>query len=465
MVSTICKGLIYALFFKCGKDKALTAILDYEIKVSFALKFITLSTLFYNIFLRLYSAGIKLAGFWNPKAKLWVKGRKELFDRLNMALPTLSSGPTIWMHCASLGEFEQGRPLLENIRANYSQYKIILTFFSPSGYEIVKKDHKAFADLVVYMPTDSAANAKKFITLVKPSLVLWVKYEFWYYHLAELKRQGIAVLFVSALFRKEQPFFKWYGGLWRKMLGSFTHFFVQNDESKVLLRTINITNNVTVTGDTRFDRVISIADKFEPLPLIEKFCAESKVIVAGSTWEDDEAELTHYAKLHPEIKFIIAPHEIDEENLQNLQKEFPRSLFYSQLVSCEYEIQNLQPPNCLIINNIGMLSRLYAYADITYVGGGFGDGIHNVLEAAVYGKPVIHGPEYKKYFEAVELVESSAGICINNALELEKILDELLNNREELTKRGNAAKEYVYSKAGSTNKILNYIYENRLLTR
>lgn len=365
------------------------------------------------------------------------------------------------MHCASLGEFEQGRPLLEAIRAEYPSIIIVLTFFSPSGYEI-RKDYKG-ADYIFYLPMDGMFNAKKMVDVINPSLVLWVKYEYWYYYLNEFKRRNIPVLMVSGIYREDQAFFKWYGAIWKKMLECFTWFFVQNENSKVLLNELGFSNNVSIAGDTRFDRVIEIAEKFEPLPLIEKFCGISKVVVAGSTWEEDEAEWTHYVKAHPQVKFIIAPHEIDSENLKDVKKEFPNSIFYSELKTLTDEIDN--NIHVLIVDNIGMLSKLYRYAHITFVGGGFDDdGIHNVLEAAVYGKPVIYGPNYEKFSEAIELIECGAGICINNALELEKIMGELWHNENLLKEKSEAAKKYVYSKAGATKKIMEYIQANRLLT-
>ncbi len=362
------------------------------------------------------------------------------------------------MHCASLGEFEQGRPVIENIKNQYPQVKIVLSFFSPSGYEVQK--NYAGADDVFYLPIDSKANAKKVVAAINPSLVLWVKYEYWFYYLEELKQQNIPLLLVSGIFRKSQPFFKWYGTSWQKALACFSHFFVQDSSSQNLLAGIGINKNVTVNGDTRFDRVIEIAEKFEPILLIKEYCGESKVIVAGSTWEDDEAELIHYVKANPQIKFIIAPHEIDADNLKDVQKEFAGSIFYSELLTT----QSLNS-NVLIIDNVGMLSRLYQYADITYVGGGFGDdGVHNVLEAAVYGKPVIYGPEFEKFKEAIELTDCGGGFSISTALELEKVLTELWENEQVLKMAGEAAKNYVYSNSGASKKIMDYIQENRLLT-
>jgi 3-deoxy-D-manno-octulosonic-acid transferase len=414
-----------------------------------------LSTFFYSIFLWLFRFGVRLLSIWNPKAKLWLTGRKNF--------PVIDGGksgvPVVWMHCASLGEFEQGRPVLESVKNTYPNATIILTFFSPSGYE-VQKNYKG-ADHVFYLPIDSAANAKKFIDAINPTLVLWVKYEYWFYYLNELKQRKIPTLLISGIFRKQQPFFKWYGGIWKKALGAFTHFFVQNEASVKLLASIGITENVTISGDTRFDRVIAIAEKFEPVAGIEKFCGDSKVIVAGSTWEDDEAELVHYVKANPQIKFIIAPHEIGVDNLKDVQKEFPNAIFYSELLHLQ---EKGIASNCLIIDNIGMLSRLYHYATITYVGGAFGEGLHNILEAAVYGKPVLFGPDYEKFAEAIDLVECMAAIPINNALELEEELTFLLTNADELAAASAEAKNYVYAKKGATEKISEFIYAKRLLT-
>jgi 3-deoxy-D-manno-octulosonic-acid transferase len=432
-----------------------------------------LSLFLYNVFLLLYRAGISFASLVNPKAKQWITGRKKIFNKISAEVQP--GKPLIWMHCASLGEFEQGRPLLEKIKTIYPGYKLLITFFSPSGYEIVK-NYKG-ADHIFYLPIDSPGNAKKFIELINPSLVLWIKYEYWYYYLRHLKQKNIPVLLVTAVFRRDMPIFKWYGDFWKKMLHSFSHFFVQNQRSKKILSSIISDDLISVSGDTRFDRVIAIAEKFEEIPGIEAFCEGSKVIVAGSTWEDDEAEWTHYVKSHPELKFIIAPHEIDKENLKDVKKQFPNSLFYSAWIGQLGEIATAQKTstragekrsqtvNCLLIDSIGLLSRLYRYADITYVGGGFGfDGLHNILEAAVYGKPVIFGPEYEKNFEAIELLSTGGGIAIESALDLEKTLQELLPDADEIKIKGEAAKNYVYSNAGATERIFGYIQAKRLLT-
>jgi len=411
-----------------------------------------------------------------------------------------AQGRVIWMHCSSLGEFEQGRPVLEGLRRESPGCRIVLSFFSPSGYE-TKKDYKG-ADHIFYLPLDSPGNARQFIDLVKPDLVLWVKYDYWYYFLAELKKRKIPVLLISGIFRADQPFFRWYGRLHRYMLECFTHLFVQTEASRVLLEKLRLVEQVSVSGDTRFDRVIEIAEGGAPLPVIEAFCASQPVVVAGSTWEEDEEELDHYANTHPEIRFIVAPHEIAEDRLREVERLFRHAVRYSVLAGAAAGGTGVggaaiggagaaiggtgaaakagsggggvrsggtpagwPEPNVLIIDNIGMLSSLYRYATITYVGGGFGDdGVHNVLEAAVYGKPVVFGPVIEKYIEAVELTESGGGLIIDSALEAEKVFNRLLQDPQECREIGEASRNYVHSKKGATGRIILYIQEKRLLT-
>jgi 3-deoxy-D-manno-octulosonic-acid transferase len=443
-----------------------------------------MSIIFYHVFLLLYKTGIRLIAPWNPKAKLWLEGRRGLFERMRGELEPRKGGrPVIWMHCASLGEFEQGRPVIEGLRRMLPECRIVLTFFSPSGY--TTKKNYAGADHVFYLPLDSPRNARSFIDLVQPDLVLWVKYDYWYYFLVELKKRKIPTLLISGIFRPDQPFFRWYGRLHRYMLECFTHLFVQTEASRLLLERLRLTNHVTVNGDTRFDRVIGIAEagEREPLPLIAAFCGNAAVIVAGSTWEEDEEELDHFANTHPEMRFIVAPHEIGEDRMREIERLFRHAVRYSvwekgggmagssgsrptgKGAAGSAGLGSWPEPNVLIIDNIGMLSRLYRYATIAYVGGGFGDdGVHNVLEAAVYGKPVVFGPVIEKYIEAVELVEGGGGLIIDSALEAEKVFNRLLKNPEECREAGAAARDYVYSKRGATEKIINYIYENRLLT-
>jgi 3-deoxy-D-manno-octulosonic-acid transferase len=465
------------------------------------------SIIFYHVFLWVYRMGIGLISPWNRKARSWLEGRKGLFDRMRGELGAASDElgaasderraasdelrdqkyPVIWMHCSSLGEFEQGRPVLERLRAAAPACKIIVSFFSPSGFE-ARKNYPG-ADHVFYLPLDSKKHARRFIDLVKPDLVIWIKYDYWYYFLVELKKRKIPTLLVSGVFRPDQPFFKWWGRLHRYMLECFTHLFVQTDVSRQLLATIGFNGNVSVSGDTRFDRVIEIAENRESLLPIEAFCQDHRVIVAGSTWEEDEEELDHYANTHPELRFIIAPHEIEEARLREVEQLFRNRIRYSEWVAGDelratsYELQAAsyklqggskerrgvggQPaPNVLIIDNIGMLSRLYQYATITYVGGGFGDdGVHNVLEAAVYGRPVIFGPVIEKYIEAVELTECGGGIVIDSALEAESVFNRLLNNAEELRQAGEASRNYVYSRRGATDLILQYIVRSGWLAR
>ncbi|NDE09589.1 MAG: 3-deoxy-D-manno-octulosonic acid transferase [Chitinophagia bacterium] len=418
-----------------------------------------MSKLFYELFLLLYAIAFRIAALFNTKARLGLQGRKNIFSTIQANLPP-SSNQVVWMHCSSVGEFEQGRPLVESLKKNYPSISITITFFSASGYEATKNYEGA--DQIYYLPFDGASNAKKMVELLNPSLVIWIKYEFWYHYLHELKSRKIPVLLISGIFRNSQPFFKWYGSLWKEMLASFTYFFVQNESSLKLLSSIAINNNVIITGDTRFDRVIEIAEKFEPISIIEKYCKNNRVIVAGSTWEEDETELIHYIKANPAIKFIIAPHETDQGNIQQMMKVFPNALLYTDLTNALVEQREIN--NLLIIDNVGMLSRLYHYASITYVGGGFGaDGVHNVLEAAVYGKPVIFGPEYKKYAEAIGLVESGGGIPIKNALELESVLNLLWEQEDVLKKKGIASKKFVFANAGASKKIIQFVQENRLL--
>jgi 3-deoxy-D-manno-octulosonic-acid transferase len=425
--------------------------------------------LLYNLFLTLYAWGIKLASLWNPKARKWVKGRMGILTTINNSFKNQSNSnhaTTVWMHCASLGEFEQGRPLLEALKHNHSKVKIVLTFFSPSGYEVMKAYDGA--DFIFYLPMDSPGHAKKFLDAVNPTLVLWVKYEYWFYYLKELKNRQIPTMLVSGIFRKNQPFFKWYGAFWRKMLGSFTHFFLQNEASIKLLGDLGFNDNITLTGDTRYDRVLEIANNFKTVPYIDQFCGDNQVVVAGSTWEEDELELLHFVQVHPNIKFIIAPHEIDQPNLINLKTLFPDSILYSALGNKNIESTEKPEllPHVLIIDNVGLLSRLYHYATVAYVGGGFGaDGVHNVLEAAVYGKPVVFGPVYEKFDEAIGLLEAGGGFSIDaGPVKLESVLNGLLQHEMERKKTGDAARQFVLNNAGASQKIIEFLQEKRLLT-
>lgn len=410
-----------------------------------------------NIIIRLLAVAIRIASMWNTKARLWLEGRKNLLENVRETLKN-NTRPIIWMHCASLGEFEQGRYLIERIKEKYPGYCIIVTFFSPSGYEAAK-NYKG-ADFIFYLPEPTNKKAKKFITLLDPKLVIWIKYDFWYHYLHELKKKKTPLLLVSALFHRRHSFFRWYGPLYKEMLRCFTWLFVQDEASAERLINIGV-KNVSVSGDTRFDRVTDIAGNFEEVPTIGKFIGSAPVIVAGSTWAEDEEELDHYANTHPEIKFIIAPHEVDEEHISDIQKLFRTTVRYSELLDDQKDFTKI---NTLVIDNIGMLSRLYKYATITFVGGGFGDdGVHNVLEAAVYGKPVLFGPVFNQFREAIDLLEEGAAFTVDNALDLEKTFDDLLTNNDLYRECCEAAHEYVYGHKGATAKILGFIQENRLL--
>ncbi len=403
---------------------------------------------------------IKIASLWNDKARLWVEGRKKWQSKLLLEIGN-NKGKLVWMHCASLGEFEQGRPLLEAIKENYPDHKVVLSFFSPSGYE-VRKNYSG-ADYVYYLPIDNKRNARKLVQMLNPTLVIWVKYDYWYHILKQLHLQNIPLILVAANFRPSQPFFKWYGGLWKKLLGFFTEIFVQSVDSIKLLQTIGI-KNVSVSGDTRFDRVIKIAESTNDLPqFISDFCGNAQVIVCGSTWPEDEFQWIHYVQQHPELKFIFVPHEIHESNIKDVQKKFTDAVLYS---AAEKNNRILKEKNVLIVDNIGKLSALYKYATIVYIGGGFNEsGIHNTLEAAVYGKPVIFGPAYDKFEEAKRLIELEAAYSISTPVELEQIVNELLRVSNRIMDSGKAAKDFVYLNKGATLKIMDYIQANRLLTK
>jgi 3-deoxy-D-manno-octulosonic-acid transferase len=435
-----------------------------------------LSVFFYTIFLGLLKAGIGIASLFDSKAKKWVQGRKNIFETLEKAIPENEN--IIWVHCASLGEFEQGRPLIERLRAQgtspsdrviRAEHKILLTFFSPSGYE-VQKDYKG-ADWIFYLPADGPRNARRFLEIVKPSLVIFVKYEFWYYYLKKIKYRNIPLLLVSALFRRDMSFFKWWGGLQRKMLSRFDHLFVQNEASKKLMDEIGLASICSVSGDTRFDRVIEIAEKFEAIPVIHQFVGNNKAIIAGSTWKEDEEVLQKAFTIvnDPTLKLIIAPHEISDAHIADLKGLFPDSILFSQLAIGNWQLatgsREPKTGNILIIDNVGMLSRLYKYGYITFIGGAFKkDGVHNVLEAAVYGKPVLFGPFYKKYTEAVELVKTGGAIEVINADDCAGTIQSLLNNKDKYELCSKRSLDYVWKNRGATEKIMQFIQEKRLLT-
>lgn len=413
----------------------------------------------YNLLIQLYVAFIRLASLWNDKAREWIKGRSNLFSNLKNSI---SAGDrVIWIHSASAGELEQGKPVIEGLKKQYPTYKILLTFFSPSGYSVGKK--YTVADVVTYLPIDTRNNAKQFIETVHPSLIVFVKYEYWYHHLSVAAFKHIPILLISAKFRREQLFFKWYGKFYRQLLFLYRHIFVQDKNSSQLLYEYAI-SHCSKSGDTRFDRVDEIAANFSEVKWIKEFCNGGPVIVAGSTWKDDEKFLGAFAQDHPDIKIIIAPHEVNKINRALFSALFKNVKFYSQLKN-EKESANLKDTQVLVIDSIGLLSRLYQYATITYVGGGFNrSGIHNTLEAAVYGKPVIFGPNYKKFREANDLIERGGAFSISNEKDFSSVINNLLGNTGKLSDAGEAAKKYVSENRGATNLILQAIQEKRLLT-
>lgn len=414
--------------------------------------------IFYHIFLWLYRAGIFAVSFFNPKARLFIKGRVHVAGRARKDLKGVQ-GKIVWMHCASLGEFEQGKPVLKRLMEADRTLVPVITFFSPSGYEIIKRKNEF--PYIYYLPMDSFLNAQQWVGIVKPSLVLWVKYEYWYFYLMAIRKKNIPLVMVSGIYRRNQAFFKWYGSLHRKMLSAFSHFFVQNTSSKRYLSTLTAKDKITVTGDTRCDRVIEIAGQFEPIEPIDRFASAHKVVVCGSTWEGDEEVWLHFIHSRPDIRFIVAPHDIGADNITAVSKKIRNSITYSQWIRPDSVLPD--NGNCLIIDNIGMLAKLYSYADVTYVGGGFsGNGLHNILEAAVWGKPVIFGPAMHKNFEAYELIDSGGGISVNTALELEEVVTRLLSDDPLRTQKGRQARQYVYSNAGASERIVRYICDNLL---
>jgi len=411
----------------------------------------------YNIGIRLFGVVVYLSSFFKPKAKQWVDGRKNWKAHLKEILKL--GEKRIWMHCASVGEFEQGRNLIEALKEKYPTHKIVLTFFSPSGYELRKNyEH---ADYVFYLPLDTKSNAKNFVQLVNPSLVIFVKYEFWFHYLRTLYQKNIPTIIISAAFRKEQPFFQWYGGLFKKMLNYFTTIFVQDEESKALIKNIVDENKIVVTGDTRYDRVLTIAANRKQLPLIESFISNASVLIAGSTWPMDERLLQLSISALPENwKIIIAPHEVNKERIEEIKKEFPQAILYSSLTN-EHSFTDKK---ILIIDNIGMLSSLYYYGKIALVGGGFTKGgIHNILEPAVFGLPVVIGPVYKKFVEANLLVSKKYCFPVHNADECKSILEKLSGSEKNYQIISQSLSDFMREQTGATERILFYIQSNRLL--
>lgn len=410
----------------------------------------------YNIIICLYYVGVAIAGLFSNKVRTMRKGEKATFSYLKQNMD--SNAKYIWFHAASLGEFEQGRPIIEELRSKYPDYKILLTFFSPSGYE-VQKNYKG-ADLICYLPIDTPYLAHKFLNTIMPVMAFFIKYEFWYNYLHILHKNNIPVYSVSSIFREGQIFFRWYGKGYAEVLQYFTHFYVQNEKSCQLLATLGI-HDVTIVGDTRFDRVLQIRQKAKRLPIIERFIGDSeKVLVAGSTWPGDETILIPYFNNHRDCKLIIAPHVVTEEHIAQIVSQ-------CQVKVLRYtELENSQPfdwaqGKILIIDCYGLLSSIYYYGIVTHVGGGFDPtGVHNVLEAAVWDRPVVYGPDYTDYQEAIGLHESGGGLVVRDAKEFNAVLDKLFTDPDYLASTSTKSGAYVKSQQGATQKILSDIFTN-----
>lgn len=410
-----------------------------------------ISLLLYNAGISLYGAALRIASPFHAKAKRFIRGRKRLLPKIQQQLRD-EKRPRIWIHCASLGEFEQGRPLIERIRESHPGYCIVLTFFSPSGYE-VKKNYKE-ADHIFYLPLDTPKNATAFIASVRPACALFVKYEFWYHYLHTLHEQGIPAILFSAIFQERQPFFKWYGDLHRIMLGYYQQIFVQNAASRDLLEKTGVTG-VQIAGDTRFDRAATVLEQDKSFHTIEIFKAGHRLIVAGSTWHEDELLLEKVLhQLPDEYKLLIAPHETDDANITRIQSLFPGE-------SCLWATDeaSFRQSRVCIIHTVGQLAYLYKYADLVWIGGGFTrSGIHNIIEPAVFGRPILFGPNYSRYREAEEMVAEQAAISLSSA----KAFLELLHNENALLHMGSNAQQYVHRQLGATETIMRYLSEKCL---
>ena len=399
----------------------------------------------YNVFIYLYLLGVAVYSRFNEKVRKMWRGEREAFSILREKVDP--NAKYVWFHAASLGEFEQGRPLMEQLRKDHPEYKILLTFFSPSGYE-VRKNYEG-ADIITYLPIDTITNARRFLRLVHPVMAFFIKYEFWYNYLHILKHRNIPVYSVSSIFRPDQVFFKWYGRQYGRVLNCFTHFFVQNEVSKELLAKIGITNT-TVVGDTRFDRVLQIKEAAKQLSVVEAFKQDYKVFVAGSSWPPDEEIFIKYFNEHKDWKLIIAPHVIGEDHLQQIEKLLSGRKIVRYKDSSEADVKDAE---VLIINCYGLLSSIYHYGDVAYVGGGFGVGIHNLLEAAVWDVPVFFGPNNQKFQEA-QALKHSGGFEIHDYEEFARMMDRFAAEPDFLKEQGVKAGHFVKGQAGATQKVM-----------
>jgi len=403
----------------------------------------------YNSLLLIIRIGYSIAGLFNAKARVFNEGRTLVFERLKSQLTT-NAAPIIWVHCASLGEFEQGRPVIEKLKQEFPRYKIFLTFFSPSGYEVRK--NYAQADYIFYLPWDTKRNASQFVSIVRPSLAIFIKYEFWYHYSTQLKKRQIPLLSVSSIFREQQLFFKSYGGFYRKILFNFTHFFVQNDESVKLLKKLGL-KNYTKAGDTRFDRVNELVNNGSGVPIAEQFKANDKVMVIGSCWPEDlDVIIPFINENYHHLKFIIAPHEISESFISNLEQSLnAEKIRYSQAAHGKPEDAHV-----LIVDNVGMLSRLYRYGEFAYIGGAFGKGLHNILEAACYGIPIFFGNQsYQKFQEAIDLINRGGAFDVADYRDF-KTKYEAVNVPQNFLLACEVTRQYVEENLGATEKVMQY---------
>ena len=404
----------------------------------------------YNISIVLYYIVVAFVSLWDKKAKQWIVGRKDIFKR--MAEVISPEDKVVWIHAASLGEFEQGRPVIEKIREQQPEYKILVTFYSPSGYEIRK--NYAGADYIFYLPIDTPGNAKKFLDVAHPEIAIIVKYEFWLNLLSELKHRGVRTYLISAIFRRNSIFFRSYGSIWRQALDSFEQMFVQNEESKELLHEIGF-DNVVVAGDTRFDRVAEIARNVKKVPIVERFKGDSPLFVAGSTWGPDEEILQTLINDNPQIKFVVAPHEMENSRIERIISQTKGGAVRYTLCKEESDFSKIQ---VLILDTIGILSSVYGYATWSYIGGGFGVGIHNTLEAATFGLPIAFGPNYQKFKEARDMVALGAATKVESAEDLSAWFAPLRDDKSALQRAGSAAKSYTQRNQGATSLIMKIVF-------
>ena len=403
----------------------------------------------YNIVIFLYLCGVAILSLFNEKVRKMRRGERQAIRTIKEKIDP--NAQYVWFHAASLGEFEQGRPLMEQLRREHPEYKILLTFFSPSGYE-VRKNYEG-ADIICYLPLDTILNARRFLRTIRPVMAFFIKYEFWYNYLHILRHRGVPVYSVSSIFRPGQVFFRWYGKQYSRVLKCFTHFFVQNEVSRELLSTIGI-DNVTVVGDTRFDRVLQIKEAAKQLPVVEQFKGNSKCFIAGSSWQPDEEIFIPWLNEHKDWKVVIAPHVIGEDHLQQIERmlEGRKVVRYTEATE-----ENVKGAEVLIVNCFGLLSSIYHYADVTYVGGGFGVGIHNTLEAAVWDVPVFFGPNNQRFQEAQGLKNCGGGLEIANANDFLRYMKGFEEHPELMKELGEKAGQYVASLAGATQKVLSFV--------